>query len=139
MKLVLDTNCLIQCLPRRSEFHPIWISLMNGQNELCITNEILEEYSEIIGKLINAEIADYVIGSIINCPFVQCVEPYYHFHLIEADPDDNKFVDCALAIGASYIVSNDHHYDILKTIDYPKIDVIGIKEFYEKYRAELRF
>jgi predicted nucleic acid-binding protein len=112
---------------------------MNGQNTLCITNEILEEYSEIIGRLINAEIADYVIGSIINCPFVQCVEPYYHFHLIEADPDDNKFVDCALAIGASYIVSNDHHYDILKTIDYPKIDVIGIKEFYEKYRAELRF
>ena len=91
---------------------------MNGQNELCITNEILEEYSGIIGKLINAEIADYVIGSIINCPFVQCV-------------------DCALAIGASYIVSNDHHYDILKTIDYPQIDVIGIKEFYERYRNEL--
>ena len=132
MKLVLDTNCLIQCLPRRSEFHPVWISLMDGRNLLCVSNEILEEYSDIIGRLINAEIADYVIGSIINCPFTQFVNPYYHFHLIEVDPDDNKFVDCALAVGARFIVSNDHHYDILKSIDYPIIDVIAIRAFYEK-------
>ena len=59
MKLVLDTNCLIQCLPRRSQYHELWVSLMSGQNILCVSNEILEEYSEIIGKIDIIGIEDF--------------------------------------------------------------------------------
>ena len=51
--------------------------------------------------------------------------------LIERDNDDNKFVDCAIASGALFIVSNDHHYDILETISFPKVDVIKIQQFVE--------
>ncbi len=54
-----------------------------------------------------------------------------HFGLIETDPDDNKFVDCAVAADAENIVTNDSHFNILKQIDWPKITVITIKEFYE--------
>jgi predicted nucleic acid-binding protein len=49
--------------------------------------------------------------------------------LIEADADDNKFVDCAVAADAEYIVSNDAHFNVLKQIDWPKLTVISIKEF----------
>lgn len=52
-----------------------------------------------------------------------------HFGLIEADPDDNKFVDCAVAVDAEYIVTNDTHFNILKQIDWPRLTVIDIKEF----------
>ena len=48
-----------------------------------------------------------------------------------ADPDDNKFVDCAVAADAEYIVTNDSHFNILKHTDWPKITIIAIKEFYE--------
>ena len=48
---------------------------------------------------------------------------------VTADPDDNKFVDCAIASNAKYIVSQDHHFDILKKIPFPKIDVVTIEEF----------
>ena len=54
---------------------------------------------------------------------------YYHFGLIEADADDNKFVDCAIAADAEYIVTNDTHFNILKHIDWPTLNVISIKEF----------
>ena len=54
---------------------------------------------------------------------------YIHFGLIDADPDDNKFVDCAVAADAEYIVTNDTHFNILKQIDWPKLTVIAIKEF----------
>ena len=54
---------------------------------------------------------------------------YIHFGLIDADPDDNKFVDCAVAADAEYIVTNDSHFNVLKHIDWPKITVIAIKEF----------
>ena len=49
--------------------------------------------------------------------------------LIFADPDDNKFVNCALNAGADCIVTNDKHFNILRKIDFPQIDVINIDAF----------
>ena len=56
-------------------------------------------------------------------------ETYIHFGLIEQDPDDNKFVDCAVAADAEYNVTNDSHFKILKDIDWPKIAILTIQEF----------
>ena len=56
-------------------------------------------------------------------------EVYIHFGLITADVDDNKFVDCAVAADAEYIVTNDKHFDVLKNIPWPKLSIITIKEF----------
>ena len=130
-RIVLDTNGLIQILPPRSKYHRIWESFVGGENVLCVSTEILNEYLEIMQKLINLEIAEYVIKTIINSSFVQFVNPYYHFGLIEADPDDNKFVDCAIAANAQFIVTNDHHYNVLLQIDFPKVNVINIEDFLE--------
>jgi predicted nucleic acid-binding protein len=58
-------------------------------------------------------------------------EIFFNWGLIKDDDDDNKFVDCAIAASAKYIVSNDKHFRVLKEIDFPKIDVIGIEEFLE--------
>lgn len=55
--------------------------------------------------------------------------PSYAFHLIKADEDDNKFVDCAIIANAKYIVSNDRHFDVLREIPFPKVDVIKINQF----------
>jgi predicted nucleic acid-binding protein len=57
------------------------------------------------------------------------VQVYYHLHLITADPDDDKFVDCAFKANAKYIVTQDHHYDVLRNIPFPKIEVVDIDEF----------
>ena len=53
----------------------------------------------------------------------------YHLHLITADPDDDKFVDCAFKANAKYIVTQDHHYDVLRQTPFPKIEIIDIDEF----------
>ena len=57
------------------------------------------------------------------------VETFFRYGIIEADPDDNKFVDCALACGARYIVTEDKHFDILKEIDFPPVEVANLDEF----------
>ena len=54
-----------------------------------------------------------------------------YWNLIEADPDDNKFVDCAIAGNATFIVSEDRHFRVLSMIDYPKVNVIGVEKFRE--------
>ena len=117
-KLVLDTNCLIQSIPQRSRYHVLWQSFVDGTNKLCVSNEILEEYIEILQRLTDNETAEYVVKT-----------PFYHFNLITVDPDDNKFVDCAISANAHYIVTNDHHYDVLKDIDFPKVNVVNIQQF----------
>ena len=132
-RLVLDTNCLIQIVSPRSKYHALWESFVCGENTLCVSNEIIEEYVEIMQKLMGYAAAEYVVKTILNSKFTQVITPYYNFNLIEADMDDNKFVDCAIAAQAKCIVTNDHHYDVLKTIPFPRVEVVGLVEFMEMF------
>ena len=73
-----------------------------------------------------------MIKTILESPFVEFINPYYQFHLITTDPDDNKFVDCAIAAAARYVVTNDHHYDVLRMSNtFPTVEVINLKDFLE--------
>ena len=128
-RIVLDTNSLIQSIPPRSKYHHIWKSFLDGTNVLCISTEILEEYEEILQRLTDIDTAQLVIELIINNPYTLFLTPYYKFNLIAEDPDDNKFVDCAIAANAKYIVSEDRHFDVLKACSFPKVDVIGLDLF----------
>lgn len=130
-RLVLDTNCLIQIVSPRSKYHSLWMSFVRGEYELCVSNEIIDEYLEILQKLTSVEVAEYIMKTIINSPFVVFIDPFYKFDLIQADKDDNKFVDCAIAAQAKCIISNDHHYDILSTIPFPHVEVIKLTDFME--------
>ena len=129
MRIVLDTNSLIQSISPKSTYHEVWQSVLTGRNVLCVSNEILEEYAEILNRLAGKKTADLVLNSIIECKNVVFLTPYYHFNLISADPDDNKFVDCAIQANARYIVTNDHHYDVLRQIEFPKVGIIKLMDF----------
>lgn len=129
MRIVLDTNSLIQSISPKSTYHEVWQSVLTGRNTLCVSNEILEEYAEILNRLAGKKTADLVLNSIIECKNVVFLTPYYHFNLISADPDDNKFVDCAIQANARYIVTNDHHYDVLRQIEFPKVGIIKLIDF----------
>ena len=135
-RIVLDTNSLIQSIPPRSRYHHIWKSFLDGTNVLCVSTEILEEYEEILQRLTDIDTAQLVIELIINNPYTLFLTPYYKFNLRAEDPDDNKFVDCAIAANAKYIVSEDRHFDVLKSCDFPKVDVIGIDLFAELLKSK---
>ena len=127
-RLVLDTNSLIQSLPVKSKYHDLWVSLFDGRNTFCVSNEILEEYEEILQRKTNHVLASRVISLILNNEFTSLVTPYFHFNLIEADKDDNKFVDCAVCGNAKFIVTEDHHFDILRQVSFPTVDILSLDE-----------
>lgn len=127
--IVLDTNCLIQSLPERSPYHKVWTDFINGRYILCVSNEILDEYEEIIERLVSPNVARYIIEAIIHSPYTFYKEAYFKFRLIENDPDDNKFVDCAVASGAEYIVTEDAHFRCLSGIPFPAVKVINLDNF----------
>lgn len=126
--LVVDTNSLIQIISPRSPYRPIYDSLIDGTYSLCVTTEILEEYEEILLRFMRPHSARMIMDAIVGNPHTRRITSYYRFNLIASDPDDNKFVDCAIAANAKYIVTEDHHYDILKQIDFPHVDIIRLDD-----------
>ena len=129
MKIVLDTNCLVNVIMPGSYNNDIWQAFRLGKFVLCVTNEILFEYHEILAKRYNNLIANTVLKELIETPNMERVNPTYRFNLITTDPDDNKFVDCAVIAGATYIVSNDRHFAELERYDFPKVNVCTLSEF----------
>ena len=79
--------------------------------------------------MVNFETAENTIEALIKLPTVKQVNVFYNWNLIQSDPDDNKFVDAAIAGNAAYLVSNDRHYEILSTLDFPKVNLISLQEF----------
>ena len=84
---------------------------------------------EILQRLTSKEVAQTVVDAILKNRYTVYIDPHFNMELIEQDKDDNKFVDCAFAANAKYIVTNDHHFDVLKTIPFPEIEVITLQDF----------
>ena len=128
-KIVLDTNCLLMSLPRISPYRLLWDAFLKGEFVLCVSNEIIEEYLEILTQKVGSSIASNIIEVILNRKNIELVNPTFRFELIKSDVDDNKFVDCAIVAGALCIVSNDAHFRELAKIPFPKVTVFDILSF----------
>ena len=97
MNIVLDTNSLIMSIAPRSPYRKVWNAFLRGDYNLCVSNEIIEEYSEVLSRNISPQVSEAIVYAILTRPNVIRKDPHYTFALIEADKDDNKFVDCAIA------------------------------------------
>lgn len=129
MRIVLDTNALLISIPEKSDYRLIFDLLLSEKFSLLICNEILFEYEEIISEKANQTVAKNIAEMLLTLKNVEKIEIYFKWNLIRADVDDNKFVDCAIAGNADFIVTNDKHFKEIKKIDFPKIKVITIQEF----------
>ena len=132
MKVVLDTNVLLIALPRTSPYRPIFENILNGIYKLVISNEILSEYEEILSKQTTPEIANNVVNLLVSLPNVIFQEVYFKWNFITQDVDDNKFVDCAIAGNAKYIVTEDKHFNNLDTEDLFGLEVLNADDFIVK-------
>ncbi|MDD2660222.1 MAG: putative toxin-antitoxin system toxin component, PIN family [Methylococcales bacterium] len=129
MKIVLDTNILLVSIAKKSPYRIIFDSLLNNKFDLIISNDILREYTEIIAQKTNVMVATNISEMLLALANVQKQDVFYKWDLIEADKDDNKFVDCAIAGNADYLVSNDRHFNCLKNIEFPKLSLLNIDGF----------
>ena len=130
--VVLDTNCLVQILPTKSLYHKVWTDFLEGKYCLCVSNEILMEYEEILSEHTSPLVAHNVVEAIARHPQTYYRESFFRFHLLsDIDKDDDKFVDCAITANADYIVTEDSHFKHLKQIPFPQLTVLTLDEFKE--------
>ena len=128
-RAVIDTNCLLASLNRNSPFHRLYTLFASESFEWVLSNEILTEYEEILAAHYSAATAQRVTEILINAPNTSFQEAYYKWQLIEADPDDNKFVDVAIAASADCLVTNDRHFQPLRQVEFPRVPLLSLQEF----------
>jgi putative PIN family toxin of toxin-antitoxin system len=129
MNVVVDTNVFVISLTSKSPYHKIFTALRNQEYSISVSNDILLEYHEIIEQKYSIRAAHEFLNLLGELPNVSFINVYYNWHLIDADKDDNKFVDCGIAAQVDFIVSEDGHFNILKKTQFPKVKVIGVEEF----------
>lgn len=129
MRIVIDTNVWLVIIPRYSKYAMVYDQLKAGRFQLLLSNDILFEYEEQMKVRYDDIFVDAEIKEILTLNNVEQFEPAFRWKLISGDPDDNKFVDCAIAANADYIVTNDKHFNILKEISFPKVSIISLEEF----------
>ncbi len=135
-RIVLDTNILIASIGRKSPFRWIFDCVIQGRIILCVSNDIMFEYQEILSRKTNTKVAENVVNFITVSPFTEKVDIYFNFELILADSSDNKFVDCVIASNAFCLVSNDKHFQVLNTVEFPKVTVLTLPEFEERFKRQ---
>jgi putative PIN family toxin of toxin-antitoxin system len=129
IRVVLDTNVLVSSIFHRSPFYWVWQSFLQKEYELCVTSDILNEYAEIIERRFSIAVAESALEQILSSPNVIQSVLYFEWKVIEKDPDDNKFFDCAVAANADFIVSEDKHFNILKHVSFPSVTAVKTLEF----------
>ena len=122
MIVCIDTNVVLGVFTTGHRYRPIFESWLSGRLTWAVTTEILFEYDEIMvrqGSPAKAlkmrqimQVADRLPGRLIH------ISPSFRFNLISRDSDDNKFVDCAIAAEADYIITSDHHFDEIVGLGY---------------------
>lgn len=126
---VLDTNVLILAVSRRTSYKVILDKLVEGSFRIAVSTEILLEYEEKLSEFYDKETANNILSILNILPNVRQIEPKFNLLLIKNDFDDDKFVDCAFASNANGIVTNDRHFNVLRTINFPKINLLKIDDF----------
>jgi uncharacterized protein len=129
-KIVLDTNILLVSISCKSKYHWVFEAFRNELFTLCVTTDILDEYAEIIEQKMGFQTGENALGVLENSINVDLITTYFRFNLLK-DEDANKFVDCAIAANADFIVTHDSDFNILKEIDFPNVSVLNLDEFKE--------
>lgn len=121
-------------IPKISKYRPIFNGLLKGEYDLALSESILQEYIEIVGIKTTGQIAQNLGDLLMSLQNVTKTEIFFRWDLIQADPDDNKFVDCAISAYVTFLVSNDNHFKELKSTAFPSVEVVDADTFLERVK-----
>jgi putative PIN family toxin of toxin-antitoxin system len=136
MLVVVDTNVMLSAFARQSPIARLFRALANGEIRLAVTAATILEYEEIAGERGGPAFAARIMHwlSLVTAAYesVAVVQPSYQFRVISSDPDDNKFVDCAIVANADFVITNDSDYAVLANAGY-KPQPIKPEDFIARY------
>jgi len=134
-RVVLDTNVFISSFfggnPRK--IIDLWKS---GRIVLCLSPPIIEEYVKVLERmgLQNEHELNELLSLFAQGRQVLFTAKTPHLHVVEKDPDDDKFIECAVALQAGFIISGDK--GLQDIADYMGIYIQSPRQFLEAHPIE---
>ena len=132
MKIILDTNVFISGVFFGGPPYQILDNWRNGKIDVVLTKEIFSEYQRVAKELSRqfkkVDISTFFDLITVNAIWVEA--PQLPFS-VSADPDDDKFLACALASKTKIIVSGDKH--LLAVSGYRRIEVVKPSSFIDRH------
>jgi putative PIN family toxin of toxin-antitoxin system len=132
LKVVMDTNVFVSGVFFSRPPYQILKAWQSGVFELVVSQEILDEYQRV-GEILAREYPVIDLNPILTF-VIEHAKVYESIKLKEPvceDPDDDKFIACALASGSGVIISGDKH--LLKVSGYQEIEILKPRKFVDAY------
>jgi uncharacterized protein len=131
MKVIIDTNGLLNSIPKKSSKRWLYDAFIAKEFVWVFSNEIISEYAEMVASEYSERAMEIVLSILLTANNTLRFEPYYKWQLVVDDPDDNKFVDCAIGANVDYLVSDDKHIKGLLRIEnlFPPVPIITFEQF----------
>lgn len=129
MRIVVDTNVITSAVFFGGKPYQLIRHIMEGQVGVVASKEIVDEYEEIILRLkqkypaISTRIP---LQDLLSKFEIIRVSSDIH---VSRDPDDDKFISCAIDGKCLYIVSGDS--DLLSIGSYDNIEILTVVDFLE--------
>lgn len=132
-KIVLDTNILVSALLFKRELSKIVNLWKEGKIIPVVSKETFEEFRRVLEyprfSLTNTEIKSIIEEEVL--PFFKVTEITDQVRDVCRDPDDNKFISCAISASADFIVSGDK--DLCALSKYKSVRIINVKDFLKMF------
>ena len=129
IRAVLDTNVFISAVLFSGQVAGLVPAWQAKRFAFLVSRPLLDEYLQVLSypkfRLNLDEIQAILDEEIL--PFVEVVAPRRKITVVRRDPSDNKFLECAQAGRAAYIVSGDN--DLLSMQAYRRIRIVSAAEF----------
>lgn len=133
MRAVLDTNVLISAIIATGTPHDVVVAGYSGEYQIVASlptlvelRETLRTYPERFG------LTDDEIRTEIETlrHFAEFVSPDEEIAAVDSDPDDDTFLEAAVAGNVDYLVSGDQH--LLDLGSFRGIDIVTPRAFFER-------
>lgn len=129
MKIVIDTNCLLSCIGKKSLYRNVFDAFLENRFTICVSSEILLEYEEVFNRFWGSDITNNLLALFETSDNFEQVMVYYNWQLISKDKDDNKFVDTFIASKTDLLISNDSSITALRGNKFPPLNIMTLQEF----------
>ena len=134
MKIVIDTNVVASAIFFGGKPKDLLELLVSRKIEAFASTEIITEYHETIEELCNRypdKPEKLPLSIIIEA--MKLIEPSSAIKVCR-DPDDDKFIQCAVDARCLYIVSGDK--DLLSIVTYGNVQIVTVTEFFQQYHQQ---
>jgi len=137
MRAVLDTNVLISSVIATGVPHEIVVKGFSSEYQIVVSVATLTEFRDTLLKYpekfhMDEEDVQQEVETIRY--FAEFVDPDEEITAVEDDPDDDKFLEAAVAGNVDYIVSGDRH--LLDLDSFRGIDIVEPRAFYERLTTQ---